>query len=437
MLKLRSTGAPVKQVATELGISTHAVNKHSSGVYRKLGVSNIGSALVEARRLNLIPAVHPDGAAVAVRQILDRLPAGIYAKDLAGRYTLCNRLSAARFGLTDTEVLGKTAEDVVDLATAKQVRAADERALRDGMAENRIVVGGHTFLDRKAALYADDGKVCGVCGVAVNVTDVPDPGHQTAMVLDVLTTLVRTTDPALPGVSDFLDAQVRELWREVEDGALDLASIHEHYIRTGADRYEARAMLEFLVNSRDSDPGPATWNAAVREVAEVLRSQRGAGVHVAAHLHLYEGTVVASRRRMSATVMNLAFNAMDAMPGGGELSISTYETDTHACLEVRDTGIGIPRPLRERIFEPAFTTKGERGTGFGLHAVKRFVDDADGTISVESEPGVGTKVTVCLPRSREPGDVVQVTETDTEHVAKPLPYRVEDSPPIIASELDD
>ena len=53
-----------------------------------------------------------------------------------------------------------------------------------------------------------------------------------------------------------------------------------------------------------------------------------------AHLHLYEGTVVASRQRMSATVMNLAFNAIDAMPDGGELSISTFET-RHALLSRR------------------------------------------------------------------------------------------------------
>ena len=135
-------------------------------------------------------------------------------------------------------------------------------------------------------------------------------------------------------------------------------------------------MLEFLVDSRNADPAPATWNAAVREVADVLRSERGTDVEVVAHLHLYEGTVVASRQRMSAIVMNLAFNAIDAMPNGGELSIHTYETETHSCLEVRDTGTGIPPQVTAHIFEPAFTTKGERGTGLGLFAVKRFVDEA-------------------------------------------------------------
>jgi PAS domain S-box-containing protein len=407
VLKRRSTGASVKQVASELGITTHAVNKHSSGAYRKLGATNIGTAVVAARRRNLIPAVTPYDATAADQRIFDSLPAGIYAKDLAGRYTLCNRLAAARVGLTAAEVLGRAAEDIMELATAKQVRAADERAITDGRAEYKIVIGERTYLDRKSALYTDDGKVSGVCGVAVDVTSTPDPGHQHAMVLDVLTTLVRTADPRHPGISALLDAQIRELWREVGDGALELASIQEHFIRTGTDRYEARAMLEFLVNSRDADPAPATWNAAVREVADVLRYERSAGIHVVAHLHLYEGTLIASRQRMSAIVMNLAFNAIDAMPNGGELSISTYETDTHSCLAVQDTGVGIPPEVREHIFEPAFTTKGERGTGVGLYAVKRFVDDAHGTISVESDSGAGTKVTVCLPLLREPVDAGQ------------------------------
>ena len=397
VLTLRSTGAPVKQVASELGITTHAVNKHSSGAYRKLGVTNIGTAVVAARRLNLIPAVRPERTTVADEQIFDCLPAGIYAKDLAGRYTLCNQVAAARFDLTATEVLGKAPEDIMDLPTAKQVRAADERALTEGKADSKVVIGAHTYLDRKSALYTDDGKVTGVCGVAVDITNTPDPGHQTAMVLDLLATLARTMVPISPAVSSLLDAQIRELWRDVDDGAVELASIQEHFIRTAADRYEARAMLELLVDSRHADPAPATWNAAVREVAEVLRSERGTDVEVVAHLHLYEGTVVASRQRMSAIVMNLAFNAIDAMPNGGQLSIHTYETQTHSCLEVRDTGSGIPPQVTEHIFEPAFTTKGERGTGLGLYAVKRFVDEAHGNISVESDPGVGTKVTVCFP----------------------------------------
>ena len=400
MLKLRSTGAPVKQVASELGITTHAVYKYSTGAYRKLGVTNVGTAVAAARRLNLIPAVSPHRATVADQQIFDSLPAAIYAKDLAGRYTLCNRVAAARVGLTATEVLGKTAEDIMDFATAKQVRAADERALKDGKADYKVSHRGTNLPgSQERVVHRRRGGTRRVWS-AVDVTDTPDPGQQYAMVLDVLATLVRTTDPTLPGVSSFLDAQIRELWREVGDGAVDLASSQEHFLRTGTDRYQARAMLEFLVNSRNADPHrrPGTRPSARWPTYCVPNEARS--VHVVAHLHLYEGIVFASRQRMSATVMNLAFNAMDAMPNGGELSISTYETDTHSCLAVQDTGVGIPPQVMEHIFEPAFTTKGERGTGLGLYAVKRFVDDAHGQISVESDPGVGTKVTVCLPLLR-------------------------------------
>ena len=179
MLTLRSTGAPVKRVATELGITTHAVNKYSTSGVPEAGGDQHRDRGHGGPAIGPDPGRRPDGATVADQQIFDSLPAGIYAKDLAGRYTLCNRVAAARFGLTAAEVLGKTAEDIMDLATAKQVRAADERALSEGKANYKLVIGEHTYLDRKSALYGDDGKVSGVCGVAVDVTDTPDPGHQT------------------------------------------------------------------------------------------------------------------------------------------------------------------------------------------------------------------------------------------------------------------
>ena len=295
MLKLRSTGAPVKRVASQLGITTHAVNKYSTTAYRKLGVTNIGTAVVAARRLDLIPAVAPTAGQGRTSRSSTASPAGIYAKDLAGRYTLCNRAAAARFGLSAAEVLGRTAEDIMDLETSKLVRAADERALTDSKAENRLVIGAHTYLDRKSALYGDDGKVSGVCGVAVDVTDAPGAGQQYAQVLDVISTLVRTTDPTFPGVASFLDAQIRELWRDVGAGAVDLARIQEHFVRTGTNRYEARAMLEFLVNSRNADPGPATWNAAVREVADVLQSS-------AAKVYMWSLTCTSTREPSSRAV---------------------------------------------------------------------------------------------------------------------------------------
>lgn len=94
---------------------------------------------------------------------------------------------------------------------------------------------------------------------------------------------------------------------------------------------------------------------------------------------------------------NLFCNAIDAMEPGGTLGIASYKDRDLACVEISDTGHGIPEDLQTRIFEPFFTTKkmGE-GTGMGLDIVKRIVDRHGADISVESEPGK-TTFKLCFP----------------------------------------
>ncbi len=95
---------------------------------------------------------------------------------------------------------------------------------------------------------------------------------------------------------------------------------------------------------------------------------------------------------------NLIDNAVDAMPGGGELKIVTRREDDEAVVEIIDTGAGIPEEVQGRIFEPFFTTKGVgEGTGLGLDVVRRIVTQSHrGHIAVRSEPGC-TNFTVRLP----------------------------------------
>jgi signal transduction histidine kinase/CheY-like chemotaxis protein len=94
---------------------------------------------------------------------------------------------------------------------------------------------------------------------------------------------------------------------------------------------------------------------------------------------------------------NLAFNAVDAMPRGGTLTIRAWSTSSDAFLSVGDTGIGISEAVRTRLFEPFFTTKGERGNGLGLSVVFGIVRRHAGEITVESREGEGAVFTVRLP----------------------------------------
>jgi CheY-like chemotaxis protein len=117
--------------------------------------------------------------------------------------------------------------------------------------------------------------------------------------------------------------------------------------------------------------------------------------------------------QLELVLVNLAVNARDAMPRGGELHLETREIAADLLpperrggprrfirIDVSDTGHGMTREVSARIFEPFFTTKARNGTGFGLAHVRRFVEDAGGWIEVDSKPGSGTSFQLYLPRER-------------------------------------
>jgi signal transduction histidine kinase len=97
---------------------------------------------------------------------------------------------------------------------------------------------------------------------------------------------------------------------------------------------------------------------------------------------------------MRQVILNLANNAVDAMPGGGQLTVKALSSGDGVVLEITDTGIGISPDVD--IFEPFFTTK-PHGTGIGLTIVRQIVQAHRGTISYHSEPGKGTSFFIRLP----------------------------------------
>jgi signal transduction histidine kinase/ActR/RegA family two-component response regulator len=106
-------------------------------------------------------------------------------------------------------------------------------------------------------------------------------------------------------------------------------------------------------------------------------------------------------------VMNLILNAVDAMPRGGRLALTTRHVDTGVELQVSDTGEGMSEEVRRRIFDPFFTTRAPQRSGLGLSVVHGVVDRHRGSVRVRSEPGGGTTVTLWLPAAH--GHVMEST----------------------------
>jgi signal transduction histidine kinase len=101
-------------------------------------------------------------------------------------------------------------------------------------------------------------------------------------------------------------------------------------------------------------------------------------------------------------LLNLVRNALQAMPGGGTLTVGAAAGSDGIRLTVGDTGSGIPAAAREEIFRPFFTTRA-RGTGLGLTVVRGLTEAMGGRLEVESEVGLGATFTVVLPAGEDEG----------------------------------
>jgi signal transduction histidine kinase/ActR/RegA family two-component response regulator len=163
-------------------------------------------------------------------------------------------------------------------------------------------------------------------------------------------------------------------------------------------------------------------NALVTQVAEMLPHVVGEDIKLGMDLQPELGRVKADTAQLEQVIMNLVFNARDAMPRGGELTIQTANCDLnaawsrshpgvqagpHVMLAVRDTGHGMDENTQSHLFEPFFTTKdSSKGTGLGLATVYGTVQQSGGCVTVSSKLGLGTTIQIYLPSVEEPVEVV-------------------------------
>jgi PAS domain S-box-containing protein len=113
-------------------------------------------------------------------------------------------------------------------------------------------------------------------------------------------------------------------------------------------------------------------------------------------------TLAGNPSEIKEVITNIIFNAVDALPQGGEINIRTWQEEQTACLTISDTGAGMPTQVRRRVFDPFFTTKGVTNSGLGLSVSYGIIRRHDGQIEVESQEGAGTTFTIRLPLTEVP-----------------------------------
>jgi PAS domain S-box-containing protein len=160
------------------------------------------------------------------------------------------------------------------------------------------------------------------------------------------------------------------------------------------------------------------------------------GITITVHTDLPDAPLVVrgNESELRDALTNVIFNAVDAMPQGGTLTLTTHTTPTTVVVEVRDTGVGMDAETRQRCVEPFYTTKGARGTGLGLAMVYGAMQRHRGELAIDSAVSHGTTVRLLFPRDADLEQAPRTTATPAARIA-PLRILLVDDDPLVRQSL--
>ena len=358
--------------------------------------------------------------------ILDALPLALYTAEFAVPFSgprfigpRIERIAGfppSRFDGEGTFWAGRIHPTDRDRVLADIARIASEGSFATEYQWRRADATYGVFLDRAVAVPRPDGEGHEVVGVWLDVTEQRRLQEQLvhAQKIDAVGQL---TGGIAHDFSNMLTAVLGNLdllRRTLEPDSL--AHRRTNLALQSAVRCAdlTQRLLSFA-RQKSLQPSLVHVNGVIGAMMEILSRTLADNVKVDLRLAPDLWPVYVDRSQIESTLLNLAINARDALPDGGQVVIETAnvsiaETDCdpgrdppagdYVLLTVADNGVGMPRAVRERVFEPFFTTKEPgHGTGLGLHMAKTFAEQAGGTIRIESEEGKGTSVQLFMRRT--------------------------------------
>lgn len=188
---------------------------------------------------------------------------------------------------------------------------------------------------------------------------------------------------------------------------------------------------------------PVDLNEMVTQVVDLTRArwfdmpqQRGVLIEVQTRLAPSLPKVAGLASEIREALTNLVFNAVDAMPSGGQLTLRTVLSGAQVRCEVRDSGVGMDEDTRRRCLEPFFTTKGERGTGLGLAMVYGMAQRNQARVEIDSAPGQGTTMALVFTLATPTAGLPQIAAPpETSEPQAPLRILVVDDDPVLLKSL--
>jgi signal transduction histidine kinase/ActR/RegA family two-component response regulator len=201
-------------------------------------------------------------------------------------------------------------------------------------------------------------------------------------------------------------------------------------IKTAEDGAKTvKRIQDFARQRRDHDFEPVSIDQILFDVSEITRPRwkdraEASNVQITLDLQIRSKTkVMGDESELREVLVNMVFNAVDAMPQGGNLTLTAEDVDDRVVISVGDTGSGMLPEVKTRIFDPFFTTKGKAGMGLGLAVSFGIIRRHEGSVEVDSEVGVGTKFRISLPRAPVTDEPISLTlEPETPKLVIETPH---------------
>lgn len=349
-----------------------------------------------------------------LNDLLENSADAIIALDPSGYVRRWNQGATQLFGWTAAEASGKAFEGLVPAADERTAR--EDEAMREELSRRSVVAA---YVSRRAAR---DGTPIPVSLTTTRVTtaDGRDVGtlviardHRLAERLEaqmrrserlsaisiMAAGLAHEINNPLAILGNRIECMQRDVRSRFGEDELDkdLNVLQRHVTRL---RELTSSLLRFAREDGQQFTTvhlEALLNDATQLLQRTLRSRRVTLTH-----DVTPGMppVAGDAKAIETVLVNLILNAADAMPDGGVVTVGIHgeQHGRTACLEVSDTGPGVPEPLRERIFEPFFTTKeAGKGTGLGLTVCRSIIDGHGGSLRVERAAAGGARFVIDLP----------------------------------------
>ena len=374
-----------------------------------------------------------------LRLITDTIPAHVAYFDHTRHYRYANKRYAQWFGHTVESMTDRPIPEVIgaELATSLEAKIAAALSGAEVTYEySRLEPDGTRAFARSTLLpeITPDGQVLGCFVHSVDITE--QRRTQNALVLaQKMEAIGQLTGGLAHDFNNMLTVIMGNLTGLREEFP-DTAEV-ETYVRPAMSAAEGGAGLiqRLLTFSRQQsiEPCEVEVNDLVLDMARLIRRSVPKSIHVTTRSHDDDLLTRADPHQLQSAVLNLALNARDAMPNGGQLEIacSLELLDGHAAddleippgeyvqIAVSDNGTGMDGSILERVFEPFFTTKEfGMGSGLGMSMVYGFIKQSQGGIRIRSRQAVGTTVALLLPYLSDATPATEATAADapTENV---------------------